>query len=483
VFQAKVWLENGTGHGDFFIPSNFASGAYTLVTYTRWMKNFAAGYFFRNQVTIINPFMRSTETTGRGGSVSSGVNTTSLPGPNQVQLKLSGNSFKTRERVNLTLTASTAATVSVSVRKKETALNDAGTMLRFTPQSVSNMADKVQVRYVPEMRGHLITGKLIAGDGDSTGGKTILASMPGPNFVLRATRTDPAGNFVMIVDSIPGSSAFLFQVVDPDSKDAALKIDNPFLDDYSNFLPGPMQVDAGAWKIVDERNVFAQIENAYYQAEKNVTKVKPSKSFYGTPDKVYRLDDFTRFPTMEDVFREYVPEVITRKSKSGFSLYVVNPNSGYPYLKEPLILIDGVPVLNTDTLMAYDPLKVDRIEIVENKYFYGTLEADGIISMKTYLGKIDDLPPVTSHREKLVGIQAGEVYSFPNYSKDREALQRIPDYRLQLHWDPCVVVSNDQEANIEFYTSDVTGDFEVIVEGFTADGNVISILEVFSVVR
>ena len=46
VFQTKISLLTGSGHGDLFIPSTFSSGNYTLIAYTRWMRNFTTDSFF-----------------------------------------------------------------------------------------------------------------------------------------------------------------------------------------------------------------------------------------------------------------------------------------------------------------------------------------------------------------------------------------------------------------------------------------------------
>jgi len=44
--------------------------------------------------------------------------------------------------------------------------------------------------------------------------------------------------------------------------------------------------------------------------------------FYGKADENYLLDDFTRFPVMEEVMREYVPGVFVRKRRDGFHFLV-----------------------------------------------------------------------------------------------------------------------------------------------------------------
>ena len=55
VLQAKIALQDGYGDGSFQLPIDLASGKYRLRSYTNWMKNFSANYFFEKELTIVNP--------------------------------------------------------------------------------------------------------------------------------------------------------------------------------------------------------------------------------------------------------------------------------------------------------------------------------------------------------------------------------------------------------------------------------------------
>jgi predicted glycosyltransferase involved in capsule biosynthesis len=57
---------------------------------------------------------------------------------------------------------------------------------------------------------------------------------------------------------------------------------------------------------------------------------------------------------------------------------------------------------------------------------------------------------------------------------------RIPDFRNQLLWYPNLTL-NTNETQISFYTSDVTGDFEICIEGFTERGKPVSEKQFISV--
>ncbi|MFD2569973.1 hypothetical protein ACFSUS_04965 [Spirosoma soli] len=58
------------------------------------------------------------------------------------------------------------------------------------------------------------------------------------------------------------------------------------------------------------------------------------------------------------------------------------------FTDNPLILLDGVPVYNTDRLMAFRPLKIKALDVVARRYFLGYSLLPGIISFKTYKGDL-----------------------------------------------------------------------------------------------
>ncbi|NND80012.1 MAG: hypothetical protein HKN53_08935, partial [Maribacter sp.] len=57
---------------------------------------------------------------------------------------------------------------------------------------------------------------------------------------------------------------------------------------------------------------------------------------------------------------------------------------------------------------------------------------------------------------------------------------RVPDFRYQLLWEPQISMQDGEEV-FEFYSSDVPGEYEIVLEGFTSYGKPISIRESFVV--
>ncbi len=55
VLRKKILLEHGAGEGEFVLPDDLASGIYTVLTYTNWLKNFGETSFNRENIVIVNP--------------------------------------------------------------------------------------------------------------------------------------------------------------------------------------------------------------------------------------------------------------------------------------------------------------------------------------------------------------------------------------------------------------------------------------------
>ncbi len=60
-----------------------------------------------------------------------------------------------------------------------------------------------------------------------------------------------------------------------------------------------------------------------------------------------------------------------RKRQGHFYFRLLNDPLKIFFDQDPLIVLDGVPIFNADEVMAIDPLRIKKIEIVNKKYFTG----------------------------------------------------------------------------------------------------------------
>ncbi len=174
---------------------------------------------------------------------------------------------------------------------------------------------------------------------------------------------------------------------------------------------------------------------------------------------------------MEEVIKEYVKEVHLKKRDKHFYFQILNEPALDFFDKEPLVLMDGVPVFDNDKLIATDPLKINKIDVTTNRLYRGNYYYDGIVSFATYNG---DLTGFDLNPNALVveydGLQYDREFYSPQYQTPEQAEGRLPDYRNVLYWSPDIQTQGRSEA-ISFYTSDIPGKYVVVIQGVSDSGD------------
>lgn len=105
----------------------------------------------------------------------------------------------------------------------------------------------------------------------------------------------------------------------------------------------------------------------------------------------------------------------------------------------------------------------------------------GIIAIETFNGDYYKNVVYNKKFHKVIDLfkpQPNKKYFNQQYSDN--SLNRIPDFRHQLYWEPNLNLEKET-AEIIFYTSDNTGVYEINIEGFSSSGEPISIKKYFKV--
>lgn len=344
---------------------------------------------------------------------------------------------------------------------------------------------KTTISFIPEMRGHIIRGKVIGADGNPERGKMTYLSAPGTNIQVYGSISNAKGDVQYEMKDFSGSRRIAVQTnlaIDSTSKVTIL---SPFSEQFAAIRITPFSLSPKFAETVATRSFGMQVQDIYYQDKGVQTRsiTVDTTAFYGKADATYYLDDYTRFPVMEEIMREYVPGVLVRKRRDGFhfiNLDVVNKGT---FSEDPFIMLDGLPIFDADKIMAYSPLKVKKLEVVTRRYYMGVLSLPGIVSYTTYAG---DLSGFNIDPHCLVvdyeGLQLKREYYTPRYDNAKQRESRMPDQRDRLFWAPSLITDSNGKQHLEFFTSDVTGEFEVLVEGMSPNGSAGSTKAKFSVV-
>src|SRR4029450_11820970 len=108
----------------------------------------------------------------------------------------------------------------------------------------------------------------------------------------------------------------------------------------------------------------------------------------------------------------------------------------------------------SEQLLNYDPLKVRKLEVVTNRYVFGSSIFNGIASWQTYAGDLDGFPP--DPRAVVIdydGLHLQRQYHSMVYETAEQKTSRVPDYRTSLSWNPYLKI-NSGSGGFNFFTSD-----------------------------
>lgn len=342
---------------------------------------------------------------------------------------------------------------------------------RFTWDDV--LKNKNEPIFIPEYRGHLIQGTVTDGAGKPVRGIPTFLSSPGKNIQLYTAFSKPNGVVLFEMKDFFGSKKIVVQAKSEADSTVRAKIQNPFSDVYARRKLPPLELQQSMSKNVLTRSIAMQVQDIYYGDDslKFTTKGIDSTAFYGRANETYFLDDYTRFPVMEEVMREYIPGVMVRKRKDGFHFLVLDHVRKSLFQQDPLVLLDGTPIFDIDKIMAFDPLKVKKLEVVTSRYFLGPLIFHGVVSYTTYAGDLGgyQLDPASVSLD-YDGLQRQREFYSPQYETQKQRETRMPDRRNLLLWAPHVSLDKSGKSQIEFFTSDLTGDYTILVEGLMQNG-------------
>jgi hypothetical protein len=115
-------------------------------------------------------------------------------------------------------------------------------------------------------------------------------------------------------------------------------------------------------------------------------------------------------------------------------------------------------------------------------YFLGGTYYSGIMNWTTYKGDLGGYnldPHVTVVDYE--GLQLEREFYSPSYETDEQAATHLPDFRNVLYWSPALSTNAQGKSDLNFYSSDLPGNYIVVVEGIAEDGAAGSTMMSFSV--
>lgn len=496
VFNHKISLDSGLGYSDFFIPTSVPTGSYKLLGYSKWMKNGEVALFFQSDIRIINPYQklpepyidRTVDSITLAHTTSNHVimNTSEAKNSDRfLKLTIDQSNVGKREKIQMHISAVTAnaekGNYSLSVQKIDSIVSpEKISPEKFFADFIRKESNKALSQKsktsLPELRGELISGSIV----DKTTklpvkNQKISLSLPGENYLFKVAISNKMGEFHFNFNEKYDNTRAVIQVLSDDWDQYEIIMDDKKLD-YKAITFEDFVLSQNMKDHILERSIQNQLENSYQEVKSDSVVLSSHRvPFYRKPNTIYNLDDYTRFNGIPETIVEVIDQVATRNLINGDKVFEVRPEIGLTNDNLlPMVFVDGLFIKRHQDFMGYSAKKVKSISFSREKYLLGTQTFQGILLFKTIRGNYSD-DFYTPHiiNIDLFKPQPDKQYFAQKYAEGKKQ-ERIPDFRHQLLWLPSIEVSNAGE-DISFFTSDVTGDYEVVLEGYTLTGKPVTI--------
>jgi hypothetical protein len=483
VNQLKLHLPDRSGCTGLSLSDTLSSGNYLLRAYTSWMKNYPAEDFAFRTISVINPF-RSMESIGAGSpEPASGDGNTGpgIPAQKSLLLDITFDSIRygTRERVQASVRARDAsgypveADLSVSiVRSGLLSNNQHGNIMQIPSEQSKDPL--VPVRYLPEMEGVVLSGSIYEGSTDRpVGNEHIILSIVGKAARCQIYKSNSKGEFYFNLDDY-GVQEVVIQPLDSAVSDYHVELEADFLNAFDHPMPGPLELDTSRLRALNQAIINMQVEKIYKPYRQGLASghaIDIAYNFYGEAEYHIQISDYISLQNLREVIKEIVPAVSVRIRDGQSFFWVDNGIADQQFNRGPLILVDGVPFDDVDQILNISMGELECIEVINLKYVLDGRLFEGIIHFITVEGKMAGLEfDHLVFRQAYGALSERSSFQSPEYSSDSLKGSPLADFRNTLYWKPDLHTRQDGSGSFEFYTSDEKGEYTVILEGRSADG-------------
>lgn len=323
----------------------------------------------------------------------------------------------------------------------------------------------------PEKEGYVIEGQIKdIQTREELQNKMVYLSKTGEFVDIDVFKTNENGEFYFHLPIKKGLHDISIQLDNQTNKESSIILKSKF--NHNGHAPATWQKEqlteeqVSFLKNIFENNKVREIYNQ--KTHKNLLDTslyRGKQNFFGNPYLSIKIDDFIKLDSLEEYFHEFVSPVKIKYRKNKCYMNVYNPESKSVMNPAPLILYDGIIITNPRIILDKKPETIDRIEVLPYEYYYGKSHFYGIIHVisKTKDCNLNYLPKNT------------ERYYLPlftsSYELDCISIDKnLPDFRTDLLWKPNINLHKNETYSLEFETSDIKGEFELIMEGVTNKG-------------
>lgn len=435
--EAKVGILEGRGGGSFLIPRSVPTGTYRLMAYTSTGSVSMTG---SRLLSVYNPF-----TTAR---VNNGVQVTPacLPltdsgaeGESPVSFRFEGGECVLSAEAPVTLSLSIYRTDNLSQQPLPSILAFAAGGEQVAAGPVSYDGESIRAR-----ANHVPAGALAYLSSAGSTSDTYISLVSGD------------GSIVFHTGNIYGDRELVCEV-EGGSDRTYIDLESPFIHPEAGDLPVLILSESQADDIQHRRQLLSTLPEMDTLIQ--FLPYREDMLFEGTEWERYHLDDYTRFPTVQEVITEIVSGVRVGRA-NGRPVFRVLVTDGTEarkdYRENTLVLMDGVVVSDINLILQFDAMLLEDVEVSRQPFIIGYTPFGGAINFVTKNNYVASL-----HFPDRVRVVDFKGVSYPVACRAGEEGVDL------LFWHPLLELQPGEEIRIPIRES--SNPVRAVAEGFRTD--------------
>ncbi len=464
----KLPLVEGRGCAKFEIPFSFKTGNYSIIAYTRADGGNSIGEYRGKIVSIFNTL--TNERVAGGVEVCEGIEPSNFNISKHGKLALERLTDTESGLLSLKLKNQSSEKMSLNLSVYNN--GDLERLIGERAYDKSLLLDRTgdfESTGVFEYEGEVLSYRVSSRDGlADVAGKRVYLSVVGGEEVYTAT-TDSNGYLTFYTSNIYGNREIVLDI----EAEGNFAVE-PVVSQYDHKVSQIpiLKISYELNNALNDRGISMQVSKRFEADTLYEIFEKRSYPLLEDRDAIrYHLDDYTRFPSMEEVIREYVKGLRIRKVSGVTEIQILSVgdfNSPDQIMDKAFVMLDGVPVRDHSLIANFDPLLVEDLLLYPRQYLIGGVSYNGIAHFKTYKGNMGGLKQganvsVLNHK--------GVAYPLALLGAKIHANERYPNYNRTIYWNPIITLEPGETYEFDCSLPEYEGDFKIVVEGIDSQGN------------
>lgn len=409
ILHAKVPLQNGKAVNFLKLPGQIPSDHYLLRVYTRISPYLDLNLGIAQQlITVVNPRIPPKPSKS---AVKTGVFTekTFSKGA-KIDFPEAGNTSSDRVAFGISIANPFLADEQRQWKSEEIYAN----------------LEKVEL--LPELFGHIVKVKVPQPDSSLT----YFLSVHGTQSALYTDHPAVNGEMVFDIGGLRHWDRLIVQLENGQEM-PGLEVVSPVIKTSfrSDFVFPDLVIEEKDLGSLN-RLLKASMLQTYYLEDSKQDTLEVVTGFVA--DYTYNFDDYTRFEDVETVMREYVPSVAVRTKEKKKEFRLLNEANKSAFDANPLILVDAMPVFDSDLLASFNPNLLQKLEVLNREFYLNDRTYPGVLSFTSYSNNFGLFPLAPSARffdyhglQPFITLDKNQ-FTIPSRN------ERFPDWRTVLYW-------------------------------------------------